>query len=171
MTMSKTVIHKATRDDLETIAEFLDECWRFSYRDIITDESLDKMQVPERHRRLLERYDAAASDFLMMLDGDLLIGVAAFGEPTIEGYKDDGEVTAIYLQKDYIGRGYGHFLLTEIEQALAAKGYADYVLDVLQANTQAIRFYQAHGYEKVAESTFTLGDTEYPLDVMRKSKT
>ena len=164
----KIQIRLAGRDDVYRIATFLDDCWKTAYRGIISDTYLDSLPIKERNEGRLKRFDEGGADFLMMFDDDKLIGAAVFGKSFTEGYEEDGEVSAIYLREDYIGKGYGHKLYMSIEQSLAAKRFHNYVLDVLKDNVRAIRFYQAHGYEIVDERSILLGDTDYPLVVMRK---
>ncbi|MCL2827629.1 MAG: GNAT family N-acetyltransferase [Oscillospiraceae bacterium] len=158
----------AQRDDLYRIAAFLDDCWRRTYRTIVSDDYLNTMSVESRHEALCKRYDENLARFLMMLDGDLLIGVTVFGTSFTKGYEDDGEISAIYLHQDYIGKGIGHRLFAKTEQALTAMGYTYFVLDVLTANTRARQFYLNHGYKVVDERTFPLGDIEYPMTILRK---
>jgi ribosomal protein S18 acetylase RimI-like enzyme len=103
-----------------------------------------------------------------MRDGDKLVGAAVFGKSFTEGCPDDGEISAIYLLHDYIGKGYGHELFTRAEAELGAKGYASLVLDVFSGNARAISFYQRHGYSAAAETIIKLGGQEYPVTVLRK---
>jgi len=165
---SRIQICHAGRDDICRIAAFLNDCWKVTYRKIISDDYLDTMSIEERKERLLKRFDEGVSDFLMMFDGNNLFGAAVFGKSFTEGYEEDGEITSIYLHENYIGKGYGHTLYKEIEQALTAKGYSNFVLDVLTNNIRAIKFYQSHGYLKVADRHVRLGKTDYPMIIMRK---
>ena len=159
----------AGRNDLYDVAVLLHNCWQAEYRQIILDEYLDKMSIEERYKGLLMRFDGFASEFLMMLDGDRLIGASVFGMSFTKGYEDDGEVSAIYLRKEYIGKGLGSRLFLETERALSAKGYRGIVLDLLEGNTRAFGFYLKHGYTKVSEGSVMLGENEYPLAVLRKA--
>ena len=167
--MTDTIkITYATRDEIFEIASFLDACWKAKYSRIIVPDFLGDLSVDERHEKLLIRFDAGTSAFLIMRDGERMIGASVFGKSFTEGYPEDGEVSAIYLHHDYIGKGYGHILFTRIERELTAKGYSHFVLDVLSANTRAVSFYEKHGYEKVDERSITLGAHDYPLTVFRK---
>ena len=167
--MNHTIqIKQAGRDDMRNIAAFLDDCWRAEYRQIVSDDYLDALSAHERHERILARYDEGATELLMIIDGELLIGVSGFGKSFTEGYQADGEISAIYLHTDYIGKGYGHTLFSKTEQKLAAKGYTHFVLDVLSANARAVSFYEKHGYAKVDDRSIKLGEYEYPLTVFRK---
>ena len=168
--MNDTVqIRRAGRDEIYQIAAFLDECWRTSYRRIISDDFLDTMSVKSRYRILVRRFDEGASDFLMMLDGNDLIGSAIFGKSFTAGFEGDGEVSALYLRGDYVGKGYGHVLYMKIEQGLLARGFRSLVLDVLTGNVRAVRFYLAHGFKQTDERYIRLGGVDYPLVVMRKA--
>jgi len=164
----KIQIRQAGRDDIYKVATFLDDCWKTAYRGIISDEYLDSLPIKERNEGRLKRFDEGGTDFLMMFDDDRLIGAAVFGKSFTEGYEEDGEVSAIYLREERIGKGYGHQLYMSIEQALAAKGFNNYVLDVMKDNVRAIQFYRAHGFEIVDDRSILIGDTNYPLVVMRK---
>ena len=161
-------IRHAARDDLLNIAAFFDDCWRSAYRRIISDEYLNALSASKRHKGYLARYDEGASEFLMMYDGDDLIGASVFGKSFTEGYPDDGELSAIYLRHDCIGKGLGHTLFEKAEQRLAERGYSYFVLDVLAANTRAVSFYEKHGFIKVDERSITIGADDYPLLVFRK---
>lgn len=159
-------IRYAGRDDIYRIAAFLNDCWKTAYRQIVSADYLDAMSIEERNKGLFKRFDEDASEFLMMFDGDELIGAAVFGKSFTEEYEEDGEVSAIYLRENYIGKGYGHQLYMNMEQALSAKGFTNYILDVLTDNARAIKFYLAHGYEKVADRYIRLDEIDYPLVVM-----
>jgi len=164
-------IREARCTDLRTVAAFLDDCWRTAYRHLIADDFLDAMSVDERYKGILTRYDEKASEFLMMHEGEQLIGTAVFGKSFTPGFEEDGEISAIYLHKDYIGKGYGHRLFLQVEDALALTGYENLVLDVLSENREALEFYLAHGYRKVDDQHLTLGTKTYPITILRKTCT
>jgi ribosomal protein S18 acetylase RimI-like enzyme len=157
-----------SRDEIYEIAVFLEACWKAEYCGIIADDFLGTMSVDVRYKGLLDRFNEKTSDFLALREGEKLVGAAVFGKSFTEGYPDDGEISAIYLHHDYIGKGYGRALMVKIEELLMSKGYANFVLDVLSDNTRAVQFYLAHGYEIVKESAIKLGERDYPLKVMRK---
>jgi len=167
--MTDTIkITYATRDEIFEIAVFLDACWKSEYSKIVAPDFLGDLSVDKRHEMLLVRFDEGTSAFLIMRDGKRMIGASVSGKSFTEGYPEDGEVSAIYLHHDYIGKGYGHALLSKIERELTAKGYPYFVLDVLSANTRAVSFYEKHGYEKVDDRIIKLGAHDYPLTVFRK---
>ena len=163
-------IRYARRDEMLQAAALVNESWRWAYKNIIDAGFLIGLSLEERHKRFLRGYDGGRRS-LLLFDGGELLGFCGFGESLTPGYPDDGEVSAIYLRKDAVGRGYGHALLTCSENELHAQGYRNLVLDVLSGNTRAIAFYLAHGYVKVAGRRHSWGGREYPLDIMRKEAT
>ncbi|MCL2842215.1 MAG: GNAT family N-acetyltransferase [Oscillospiraceae bacterium] len=166
--MTQPTIRPAGREEIQAIAAFLHDAWRRTYCGIVADSYLDSMSIDDRYQALLQRFDAGTSRFLVMHDGDILIGAAVFGTSFTKDYEQDGEITAIYLREDCIGKGHGHRLFVRIERELAQMGYTHFVLDVLTENVRACGFYQKQGYETVACHTIGLGGTDYPLTIMRK---
>ena len=161
-------IRIASRDEIYAVAKFLHEVWQTEYQNIVADDYLDTMSVNERHTGLLDKYDEGVWEFFAMQDDDRIVGASVFGKSFVEGFPDDGEIAAIYLHSDYIGKGYGHRLFAEIERALTQKGYTRFILDVLSNNKRALGFYLAHGYSIVAERQVRLGESDYPLTILRK---
>jgi ribosomal protein S18 acetylase RimI-like enzyme len=161
-------VEYAKREEIYEVAAFLDECWRAEYTKIADADFLGDMTVAERSRFLLGRFDNGLSQFLIVRDDKMMIGASVFGKSFTDGYPDDGEISAIYLHHDYIGKGYGHALFSKIEQELFSAGYMHIVLDVLSQNNRAVRFYEKHGYANVDERFVKLGAKDYPLTVFRK---
>jgi len=161
------IIRPARREELREAAALLNESWRVAYQHILDADFLESLTDDDRHKRLLEGYEKGARPLLLHDNGELL-GFCRFGPSQTPGYPDDGEVAAIYIREDAVGRGFGHALLLHAEEALSQQGYEHLVLDVLSKNERAIKFYRAHGYKKVGERIFTRGGIDYPLDIMRK---
>ena len=160
-------IRYARREEMRQAAALVIESWRWAYKDMIDAEYLANFSLDKRHERFLKGYDEGRRS-LLLFDGGELLGFCGYGKSLTPGYPDDGEISAIYLRERAVGKGYGHALLIWAEKELRAQGYQNLVLDVLPANTRAIKFYLAHGYVKVADRKHSWGDREYPLDIMRK---
>jgi len=90
--MTDTIkITYAARDEIFEIAAFLDACWKAEYRGIIAPDFLDDLSVDERYEKLLTRFNEGASTFLIMRNGERMIGASVCGKSLTEGYPEDGE--------------------------------------------------------------------------------
>ncbi len=57
------------------------------------------------------------------------------------------DVESIAVDPDYQRNGLGSILLEKIEKIMLEKGYSTAILEVRDKNTEALGFYQKHGYE------------------------
>ena len=57
-----------------------------------------------------------------------------------------GELIGLYLDPDYIGRGYGRLAMDWAKAELRARGFSTMVLWVLDRNDHAKRFYEKCGF-------------------------
>ncbi len=160
-------IHYAAREDLFEAARLTTEAWRWAYKDILDPAYLAALSVEAKHKKGVETF--VQGQLLLAKEGGALLGVCKFGPATLEGFAGAGEIFAIYLREDVVGKGYGHALFIRAEEELRERGFASAVLDVLSANERAIRFYRAHGYEKTGDRILTLGGNDYALDVLYKA--
>ena len=93
---------------------------------------------------------------LIAKDGDNVIGFADYGKYRWDDLTDTGEVYAIYLLKEYYGKGIGYSLMCQAVEAL--KEYRNIAVWVLGGNERAIRFYTKFGFELDGKKmTTTLG--------------
>ena len=63
-----------------------------------------------------------------------------------------GEIVSLYLREPYAGRGLGRALLEAAAAALAALGFEDIFLWVLEENGRARRFYERAGFAASGEA-------------------
>jgi GNAT superfamily N-acetyltransferase len=83
-----------------------------------------------------------------------IIGFGSCGAQRSEILKDkgyDGEVSAIYLLREFQNRGIGARLLGSMSSDLLRRGFSAAALWVLRDNSTARRFYDHHGGSVVAE--------------------
>lgn len=76
------------------------------------------------------------------------VGWVCFGpcRGRLPGVRRVGEVYALYVSPDLIGRGIGRRLLSEAHARMQDQGFAESVLWVLRDNQQARRFYERAGH-------------------------
>lgn len=161
--MSK--IEKACVADAETMSCVIAASWKAAYRGIIKDDYLDAL--PNHHWvDFLTTGLGNNSLFAFVLrHGQDIVGVAIL----CEAKKKEAVMLSFYLLAEHIGKGLGHFFWLEIENEVRHMGFSKCVLDVLEENERAIRFYQAHGFvDTHRKVTADFGQSEYVCKVYEK---
>lgn len=129
--------------------------WKEAYAGLIDQSFLDG-RTEELSRQRAQRAFENGVSTLVAIDGDRVAGFVDYGGYRWEDLKDTGEIYAIYVLKEYYGRGLGSALmkraLSELEE------YRQIAVWVLSGNARAIRFYQRFGYAFDGQTqTVTLG--------------
>lgn len=137
-------IRTVDRDDLENIRDLLVKTWHATYDDIYGKDRVNAINEDWHSLKALQkRMTKPYSEFVIADDGTEILGVA---------YASMGDERVAYLHQLYVnpqaqGRGAGKALLIEMESAfpMAAKMR----LEVEEANSKAIAFYENQGYRQV----------------------
>jgi GNAT superfamily N-acetyltransferase len=161
--MSEPAVRPATLADVTEIAMIHVRSWQAAYRGLMPQDHLDGLDPAARAVRWqqnLAALDWPASGVLVVTAapetaapetasaGHRIVGFAGYW-PTRDDDDDPavtGEVAAIYLHPDAWGQGLGRQLMTATLVNLAAAGYREATLWVLQDNTRARRFYSRAGW-------------------------
>ncbi len=162
--MQALELRPAAPGDALEVAQLHCASWRATYRGIVPDAYLDAMDVEDRARR----YDFASPDpsapaTVLGVNWGGIVGfvtTSASRDPDGAGL---GEICALYLHPEHVGRGSGAALLRAGLRALLAVGFTEATLWVLPENHRARRFYERQGF--VADGTakvFTLAGAEIP---------
>ena len=143
-------VRDAHVSDARGIAHVHVASWRAAYAGQLPDRFLRKLSVEERTRSWRNRIAAKRADetVLVAIRGATIVGFAS-GGPTRDKGDDPrrvGEVYAVYLLPEEWGRGMGRALLGHALSALAAAGFEDASLWVLETNRQARGFYEHEGW-------------------------
>lgn len=138
-------LRPANADDAEAIAAVHVRSWQAAYRGHIDDVYLDGLDAAERVptlRTWLER-----PTWVVLEDAGAVIGFAHSSASRDEDSSTDvGEITTIYIDPLFWGRGGGKLLLDSATESLRGAGFGEASLWVLDTNTRARRFYEAHGW-------------------------
>ncbi len=148
-------IRKATQEDLSRIAEILVFVKRMKFRPIFQDDdySFGELQVIP----VAKQY--AAPDIL----GKMLV----YDDGIVKGliHIDREEIVELYVDYFFQDQGIGSAL---IEYAKAH--YPVTFLWAIEKNTDAIRFYEAHGFQLTETKKFEEGTTEYLVMMKRQEE-
>ena len=125
------------------------QTWREAYDDLLPAEFQETMTL-DRCRFFSQNYP---ENTLIAMDGKKVVGFISYGN-----YRDEtiqaGEIIALYVLKDYYGKGVSEQLIHAA--FVAFNHFSEIYLWVLKDNKRAIAFYQKMGFtvdgpEKILE--------------------
>ena len=137
--MNLTIKQMETAEEIEGKSRVHWQTWREAYDDLLPAEFQETMTL-ERCRFFSQKYP---ENTLIAMDGMKVVGFISYGN-----FRDvaiqAGEIIALYVLKDYYGKGIAQKLmkkaLTTLEQ------FSEIFLWVLKENKRAIAFYQKMGF-------------------------
>ncbi len=144
--MTRFAVREAVPGDAEGIARVHTDSWQTSYRGILPDTVLDRIDVGQRvdsRRKILRdrsvfqlvAYDVTHGDIVGFCDA----GASRRHVPYA------GEVYAIYLAHRAKRHGLGQDMWERVQAWLAANDMRSMIVWVLENNHHARRFYEAMG--------------------------
>jgi ribosomal protein S18 acetylase RimI-like enzyme len=164
MTEELTVIRKARPEDAPGIAKVHIDTWRSTYTGIIPNDSLDKLSYDQAENMWRERIASPKPTGLIYVaeipEGEI-VGFVSGGPERTGDYSYDSEIYAIYVLKEFQGRGKGRRLTAAMCQQLAQAGSQSLLIWVLEKNPSR-GFYEKLSGEKVAEQEIEIGGVSLP---------
>ncbi len=142
-----TEYRPATSIDNLDIARISVEGWKHAYKGIFPDEVLSSLDYKERAKGRANFLEHAALSTYVCVEDGRTVGFVDF-----ELCRDDdcdaqvGEIWAIYVLPDFMGRGIGKRLLQEAEKKLSERGCRAVTVWVLYRNAPARGFYEKQGF-------------------------
>ena len=144
-----------TEDEINGKAHVHCQAWKEAYAGLISQAFLDSRTAEQSEQRARKAFENGVLT-LVAKDGDRVIGFADYGPYRGEDLEDTGEIYAIYVLKEYYGKGVGYALMKKALEALGEIRQA--AVWVLKGNERAIRFYERCGYRLDGqEQLLTLG--------------
>ncbi|MEO8395592.1 MAG: GNAT family N-acetyltransferase [Chloroflexota bacterium] len=147
--MAENQIREANITDAAGIARIHVVTWQHAYRGQMPDDYLDGLSIAQRTQTwialLSNSYPKAHT--LVALEGDQVAGFCSVGaSPNEDADAQNGELFAIYVDPQAMGKGIGSALIAEGENWLRADGFTHATLWVLATNAPSIRFYEHQGW-------------------------
>ena len=115
------------------------QTWREAY-DVLLPEEFQETMTLERCRFFSQKYP---ENTLIAMDGKKVVGFISYGNFRDEAIQA-GEIIALYVLKDYYGKGVSEQLMHAAFVALDQ--FSEIYLWVLKDNKRAIAFYQKMGF-------------------------
>ena len=119
------------------------QAWKEAYVGLVDQGFLDGRTL-ERSRQFARRAFDNGYRTILAKDGERVVGFADYGPYRGEDLPDAGEVYAIYILKEYYGKGVGFALMRRAVDLL--KDHPRVAVWVLEGNERAIGFYTRFGY-------------------------
>jgi proline iminopeptidase len=143
-------VRVATPDDGAKIASVQVRSWQVAYKGIVPDDYLAALDIGEREdrwRRILEELNQP-SRIVVAKDRGEIVGFSGFGPTRGEETSSEwvGEVFSIYVLPECWRKGAGAALLDVASGSLAAAGFTEATLWVIDSNIPARRFYEREGW-------------------------
>lgn len=144
--------------DRELLIQFLKDSHMSSFGEVVGFEEKAFLQ------RLYELVPQFPDGFVLVTQDGQHVGQMELRIKTVEE-REIGYVSLYYITPDYRGRGVSNDFVQYAENFFRAHGMTEYHLRVSPTNARAIRFYEKHGMEKIAEE---MGSAGRPMWRMRK---
>lgn len=150
------IIRKAHPNDAAGIAKVQVDSWRTTYKGIVPDDFLQQLSYKKREEIWREATKSTLV-FVAEEENGEIVGFICGGKERsgkYDGY--DGELYAIYILKEYQGKGIGTLLVKGLTKAMDEAGYSSMIVLVLDENP-ATYFYEALGGNLIGYDEIEIG--------------
>jgi len=114
--------------------------WHETYTDLIDAEYMKKITL----EKCVEMAHKWPDNLIVAKDGDKVVGFVGYGTYRDNTLPEHGEISAIYVLKEYQGKKVGYELMNAALNKLS--DYKKIAVWVLKGNDRAIRFYEQYGF-------------------------
>ena len=161
--MSVIIKKMETDEEIKGKAYVHYKAWQQAYPGLIDQDYLDNMSLSKCEEIAYRWLD----NILVAKDGERVVGFVGYGKCRNEDLCDAGEVFAIYVLKEYYGKGVGKALMDAALELLGP--YSQIAVWVLKGNERAIRFYEKCGFRSDGKTEIkTLGTPVTELRMVMK---
>lgn len=134
--MDSIRIRRRKKEDCKQIAHVVTIAWNETYRGIVNDEFLDNLlnNEVERGNKSFNEFDEKDNhQFVLEVDGKV-VGFINVGITDDKEYKNQGEIFALYIIKEYKGKGFGRKLTKAGIDELKKLGCTKMIIGCLNGN-------------------------------------
>lgn len=155
-------IRRAKHSDIEGMSVVVDSAWRENYRDIFTDDVIDKFTGEHRRESFKGLIGRGVDIFVMTADGEIA-ALCAFQQTVI--LPDCAEIMLMYVHPKFQRRGFGGRLLMYSLNEMRLCGFVRAVLDTAKDNEGARLFYEKYGFTLQKEFTDGISYVAYMVEL------
>jgi ribosomal protein S18 acetylase RimI-like enzyme len=151
-------IRVATPGDAPALGEMHVASWRETYAGLLPDKMLASLSTEARAAmwaKIMREPATEYSTVIYLAEYDkAIVGFGSCGAQRTESLKDkgyDGEVSAVYVLREFQKRRIGRRLFSAMSSDLIRRGFNAAALWVLRENLRARRFYEHYAGKVIAE--------------------
>ncbi|MET3697151.1 L-amino acid N-acyltransferase YncA [Bacillus oleivorans] len=153
-------IRVAQANDIDAIASVHIQSWRETYKGIVLDEVLDGLNMPQKIAQwthILKQQEEHGNGQILVasIDGKI-VGFAHFSKERTGHYDIDGELTTIYILKEYHRTGIGTALFRQGLDYLQSHSFKSMLVWVLADNPFKL-FYESFQPVEADRQKFNIG--------------
>lgn len=146
--MIEILIRKAEVEDAGGIAKVHVDCWRTTYKGIVPDTFLESLSY-EKCELIWKKGINENNVYIAENENGQVIGFSTGGKERTGKYEAyTGELYAIYILKEYQGKGIGRLLVQSVVDDLKDKNLDSMLIWVIEENP-ACNFYEKLGGKKI----------------------
>lgn len=139
-------IRKAFESDIFSAAHVICTAWKIAYAGIVPEKDIEKYtDEGYKSASMLENYNKGLEVYIASENGEDC-GVISFERCTRDDFTDCAYIMQLYVLPSYQGKGVGKLLLDFAEKSASGQGYKRVMLNTLEKNAKARRFYERNGY-------------------------
>lgn len=101
------------------ISEIYEKSWKYAYRNIIPLDYLDSIPKGQWANNITKE----GMHSLVLNENNRIVGTASFCKSRWKQYNEYGEIVSIYFLPEYMGKGYGRYLLNACVEELKKNGF------------------------------------------------
>lgn len=168
----EVVTKKCTIEDLQLLRDFAYKTFSETFHHLNTPANMKAyLEQAFNHDKMRDELSDINSAFYFLFADKELAGYLKLNEEDAQTDINDPqsiEIERIYVAKEYQGKGLGNILMNKA-LSIANDRRKSYVwLGVWEKNKNGIQFYKKHGFYKVDNHSFFMGEEEQTDFIMRK---
>ena len=140
------LIRPVESSDLGSLVTVFRACWNISYRDLISVEVRESMDIATTTNLLNASANPKPGRFTLVAAEDETLGFASFGNDADD--ESRGHLFSLYVSPESAGKGVGSKLLAEVIAKLAQVDKSEITLWVFKENPTAIGLYRKFGFSE-----------------------
>ena len=156
-------IRELTYDTISDYMKVNTQAWQETYRGIINDIFLDKInnEIDNNIKKQQDKFYAENKSYkryILYVDNKA-VGMFSVDKCRLEQYSDSGEILSLYLLNEVKGRGYGKIIFKYALNELLKKGYKSAIVCCLKLNPSN-EFYKHMGCQYISTRIWTVGEQQ-----------